>query len=86
MNLQQVQETPEFLSHLLVTQVVSLTSKFGASKYNKAVICMDNRSWRKEYYEKNKSQFPDMANESYKGQRTKSDTIDWEKVYSIFEE
>ena len=86
MNLNSINDNPEFLSHLLVSQIVSLANKFGASKTNKCVICMDNKSWRKQFYNENKSQFPDLVSEEYKGQRKRSSEIDWKTVFSIFEE
>jgi len=85
-NKTQIQDTPEFLSHVLLTQIVSISNKLGGSKKNPVVLCMDNKSWRKDYYEQNKTKFDDLTTQSYKGQRIKSDEVDWKTVYGIFED
>jgi 5'-3' exonuclease len=86
MNEQQVRDTPEFVSHIVLTQLTSFASKFGASKKNPLVAVMDSSSWRKKYYEENKGKFPDLANESYKGQRVRSDKYDWDTIFRIYNE
>ena len=85
MNKEQVKENPEFLSHLLISQILGFASKLGASKQNKLVLAIDSTSWRKQYYEDNKKQFPEMQAMTYKGNRVKDQTIDWESVFTVID-
>jgi 5'-3' exonuclease len=84
MNLQNIKESQDFLSHLLLQQVISIAQQFGASKKNEVVIAVDSSSWRKEYYNTNKVQFKDLENETYKGNRTKSSDIPWSDIYATY--
>lgn len=81
MNKEEIKANPDFLTHILTSQVLSFADKFGASKTNKMVVCMDSTSWRKEYYDINKVQFPEMREMTYKGNRIKDPSIDWPVVY-----
>jgi 5'-3' exonuclease len=83
MNKDAVCQNYEFLAHLLLTQFNSVASKFGASKENPLVLCIDAKSWRKDYYEEHKKDIPELANESYKGHRVKDDTINWDEIYAV---
>lgn len=85
MNVDNIKDNPEFVSHMILTQISSFAKKFGASKTNKMVICVDSSSWRKQYYLDNRKNIPGLENESYKGSRVKSDTVDWDTVYSIYD-
>lgn len=84
MNAQAVQDAPEFVSHIVLTQLTSFASKFGASKRNPMVVVMDSSSWRKKFYADNCKNLAGLENETYKGQRTKSDKFDWEKIFEIY--
>lgn len=82
MNKDQVRENYNFLTHLIISQILSFSNKLGASKQNQLVIAMDSpNTWRKKYYEQNKVKFPEMREMTYKGNRTKDDTLNWELIY-----
>ena len=81
MNKDKVQENPEFIGHLFISQVLSFSQKLGGSKQNKVVVCFDSSSWRKKYYVENKPK--DYGQETYKGHRVKDESIDWESVFLI---
>ena len=85
MNLEQVKQSPEFTAHLIFQMFSSIATQFGASKENQMIIAKDNSSWRKAYYEENKTQFKDLERESYKGNRTKSSDIPWNKIFEVYE-
>lgn len=80
-NKNSVQENPEFIAHLFISQILSFSKSLGGSKLNKVVVCFDSSSWRKKFYLENKPK--DYGAESYKGHRVKDDSIDWESVFSI---
>jgi 5'-3' exonuclease len=67
------------MTHLIVTQVLSFANKFGASKENKMVLCLDSHSWRYEYFDTNKLQFPEFRELKYKD-REKDPTIPWKEI------
>jgi 5'-3' exonuclease len=72
MNLPAIKENPEFLSHLVLTQILSQAEQFGASKLNPAILTLDSKSWRKEF-------FPE-----YKANRVKDESIPWEAIFTIY--
>lgn len=72
MNLGAIKENPSFLSHLILTQVLSQVSQFGGSKENPVILTLDSNSWRKEV----------LA--SYKANRVKDDTIPWDELFKIY--
>jgi len=79
-NKDQIIENPNFFAHLITMQILRFSKMLGASKQNKFVICLDSKTWRKEYYETNKVKFPELVNETYKGRRVKDDTIPWDTI------
>lgn len=81
---QAVTENPEFVTHLLLNSIIHNSEIFGASQKNPIIIAMDSHSWRKKWYEENKSQFIEYKNETYKGKRTKDNSIPWDKIYEIY--
>ena len=79
-NKEQIIENPNFFAHLMTMQIIRFSKLMGASKQNRFVICLDSKTWRKEYYETNKVKFPELVNETYKGRRVKDDTLPWEYI------
>jgi hypothetical protein len=78
-NKDAVKETPEFIAHLFISQILAFSTKLGGSKLNKVVLCMDSSSWRKQYYIDNRPK--DYGIDTYKGQRVKDASIDWTSVF-----
>jgi 5'-3' exonuclease len=84
MNQEEVVSNPNFVAHLILTQVVSYARKLAVSKQNPFVICMDSSpSWRHDYYIKNCSQFDDLKEMKYKGNRKTDDVLPWDKIKEI---
>lgn len=80
MNKDQVNSEPSFIAHLFINQILSFSSKLGGSKLNRVVVCFDSSSWRKKYYVDNRPK--DYGNETYKGNRVKDESIDWDSIFS----
>jgi len=85
-NKEAVIANPEFLTHLLLSQFLSMSSKFGGSKKNPVVLCLDSSSWRKDFYVEHKPKTEDYKNETYKGRRVKDTSVDWTEVYRIYDD
>lgn len=84
MNQDEVLSNPNFVGHLILTQIVSYSRKLGVSKQNPLVICMDSSpSWRHDYYLKNRTQFTDLKDMEYKGNRKKDEVLPWDKIKEI---
>lgn len=82
-NKEGIIENPQFIAHLLTTQILQYAKKFGASKTNKMVLCLDSHSWRYDYYETNKVKFPEYAELGYKKGRSKDSDLDWDTLKYI---
>lgn len=72
MNLAAIKENPEFLSHLVLTQILSQAEQFGASKENPVILTLDSPSWRKLFYP------------AYKANRKKDESIPWESIFNVY--
>jgi 5'-3' exonuclease len=81
---QAVVENPEFVTHLLLNSIIHNSEIFGASKHNQIIIAMDSTSWRKKWYEENKTEFIEYKAETYKGRRSKDSTIPWDKIHDVY--
>lgn len=79
-NKDAILQNPLFFAHLLTSQIISFSKKMGASKQNKMILCLDSFSWRKEYYETNKVNFPEYNDKTYKGNRVKDPEIPWDHI------
>lgn len=86
MNKEQITQNPNFVNHIVVSQILGFANKFGASKKNRMVVAMDSPSWRIQYYDINKAKFPEMAEMKYKGGRVKDGSIDWNLVFEKVDE
>ena len=95
-NKDKIIENPDYLSHVTLTMILNLTSKFGASKHNPMVLCCDSKpTWRHEFYTQNCRNFPEYAVKEgykgksldgfqiYKGDRIKDDIIPWDRIEEI---
>lgn len=81
-NKANIIENSDFFSHLIVSQILQYVKKFGATKENKMVLCLDNKvTWRHTYYELNKPKTPDYIGMKYKGNRVKDEEIPWDSIY-----
>lgn len=82
MNRDNVIENPKIICHLVASMILSSADKFGACKDNPIVLVIDGKNnWRKTFYEKNCSQFPEYENQKYKGNRVKDVAFDWDAIY-----
>lgn len=82
MNREAVIENPMMVTHLVSAMLLSVADKFGVSNDNPIVLAVDARNnWRKEYYETNKTSFPEYSDMSYKGHRVKDSAFDWQSIY-----
>ena len=86
MNKETIIENPKFVAHLMLTQIDLYMKKFGASRQNPMVICLDSPSWRKDYYIENRSKFEGMEEMEYKGNRKKDPDMPWDEIYKVNEE
>lgn len=91
MNMKDIydKETEEFsggyLAHIVVQNVLSFARDFGASKENPCVIATDSKpSWRHEYYAKECVKFGEYEGLKYKGNRTKDDSLPWDKIWETY--
>jgi hypothetical protein len=83
---EKIIENPHFFSHLIMTQILQYIKKFGASKQNKMVLCLDSKvSWRHTYYLEHKPNTPDYIGKTYKGDRVKDTTIPWDTIYDAMD-
>lgn len=87
-NRDAVVHNPEFVSHLVFTNVLYTAQKFGASRENPMIMALDTKPyWRDQYYAENRMKFAEYKNpkfEKYKGQRQKDDTIPWDAIYEVY--
>ena len=82
MNRESVIENPMMVTHLVSAMLLSVVDKFGVSKENPIVLAIDSRNnWRKEFYETNKTSFPEYNEITYKGHRVKDSAFNWEAIY-----
>lgn len=86
MNHDKISENYNFLMHLLLNNVLKFKNQFRIRNKNEYVLAFDSSSWRKKFYEENKTKFKEYENLTYKGNRKKDDNVDWEKVYAILNE
>lgn len=76
-----------YAPHKIISNILSYAKQFGASIHNPMVIAMDSKpSWRHEFYTENCKDFPEYKDQTYKGNRTKDDTIPWDAIYSIMDD
>jgi len=82
-----------FFVHLFLAQLLKRIQYFDASTTNRVVLAMDSRSWRKDFFEGVKEKYFEgyyktkkITDEGYKGHRTKSSNINWDKVYSMVDD
>ncbi len=87
---QNAEEEYNFFVHLFLTQLLKRMQYFNASTTNRVVIALDDKSWRKDFFESVKEKYFEgyyktkkVTDEGYKGHRKKSSNINWEKVYSM---
>ena len=86
-NKPKIIENPDFLFHVSLTMILNLAEKFGASRHNPMVLCNDSKpSWRHSYYTENSKDFPEYEGQTYKGNRTKDETIPWDRINEINDE
>lgn len=87
-NRDAVVHNPEFVSHLVFTNVLYTAQKFGAWTGNPMVMALDSKPyWRTKYYADNRLKFAEYKNpkfEKYKGNREKDDTIPWDAIYQVY--
>lgn len=87
MNLNDIQESPNFLAHLILNGYLSIARNFGAASNNRMLIAMDSRpTWRHEYYAEHACKIPGYKGKKYKGSREKREDIDWNTLYQIFDD
>ncbi|NCP97743.1 hypothetical protein GW796_05815 [archaeon] len=84
-NADDIIENPNFITHLVLSQITYLSKKFGASKQNPFVIALEGKNnWRKKYYLDNRDGIPRLEEQQYKGNRTKDTKFDWDAIYSCY--
>ena len=84
MNQEAVLVNNKYIAHLLIGQFLGFAKKLGASKQNIPVLCVDSKpTWRYDYYEQHKHQFPEYDGMTYKGNRVKDPTIPWDNLNEI---
>lgn len=85
-NLDDVAADPQYITHLMLTQIIMYMNRFGASKENPFVIAVDSQNtWRKVFFCENRHKVVGLENEEYKGQRKKSADIDWTAIYKCYD-
>lgn len=89
-NRDAVVHNPEFVSHLVFTNVLYTAQKFGAWSGHPMVMAIDSKPyWRHGYYAEHKDQFEEYRDnpkfERYKGQRVRDDAIPWDEIYRVYE-
>lgn len=83
-NRDTVIENPDIVAHLMLNMVLSEIDKFGASKQNPLIVCVDSKPyWREQYYNQNKGMFPEYQDKKYKGQRVKDTAFDWDAIRTV---
>jgi len=89
-NKDAIIKNPPYLSHVVLTMILNLSSKFGASRHNPMVLCCDSKpTWRHEYYSTHCINFPEYKAkdgegfQTYKGDRVKDPSIPWDTINEI---
>lgn len=82
-NREAIQETPAYYAHTILTMLTSIIEKFGVSKHNPLILAIDSPSWRQDFYIKNKPNIPEYENKTYKGDRVKDTSINWDAIQEI---
>jgi len=89
-NLKDIRDTPDFLTHVLLTSMLSNIRQFNKEKDKDIIIatdCSKKDNWRTHFYENNKSNFPEYENQTYKGNRDKSKMdVPWDMIYEKIDE
>lgn len=74
-----------YLLHSLLQGVLAANRKFGASKKNPVVLCVDSKpSWRHTWYVENLPSDESYRGMTYKGKRQKDDTLPWDKIWDAY--
>jgi len=85
-NLKMIEETPSFLSHVMLGSIISIMKKFDVKNDPADVIiatdCSRKNNWRTKFYLEGKEGFPEYSEETYKGNRAKSMKVPWDEIYT----
>jgi len=93
-NLPESEQHPyNYFVHVFLNQILKRIREFGASSNNRIILAFDDKSWRKEYFQKVKDQYfknyyksKEVTDEGYKEHREKSKEVDWKKIYELVDE
>ena len=76
-----------FLINAVYASILLLVNKFKGSSDNEVILALDAKpSWRHDFYVKNSKDLAEYKNQTYKGDRKKSDEFDWGKIFVAFDE
>ena len=80
----EMEDNIGFVEHKILTMVKNVVSMFGGSKQNPVVLAIDSKpTWRAKFYQENKPVYPEYENETYKGKRTRDESIPWDEIYEM---
>lgn len=80
----EMEDNIGFLEHKILTMVKNVVAQFGGSKQNPVVLAIDSKpTWRSKYYQEHKPDCEEYKEETYKGKRTKDESIPWDEIYDM---